>query len=37
MTVEPAKARPIDLPSWFPGWASQLAELYFSVADSACR
>jgi SpoVK/Ycf46/Vps4 family AAA+-type ATPase len=35
MTPDPAAARPIDLPSWFPSWASQLAELYFSGTTAA--
>jgi AAA+ superfamily predicted ATPase len=35
MTPDPAKTRPIDLPAWFPAWASQLAELYFSGTTAA--
>src|SRR5262249_52519463 len=35
MTAEPVKARPIDLPAWFPAWASQLADLYFSGTTAA--
>jgi SpoVK/Ycf46/Vps4 family AAA+-type ATPase len=35
MSAESAKPRTIDLPAWFPGWASQLAELYFSGTTSA--
>ena len=35
MTPDAAKAKPIDLPPWFPGWASQLAELYFSGTTAA--
>jgi len=35
MTPDAAKARPIDLPPWFPAWASQLAELYFSGTTAA--
>ena len=33
--TEPEKARPIDLPPGFPGWATQLAELYFSGTTAA--
>ena len=34
MTPEAAR-RPAELPAWFPAWASQLAELYFSGTTSA--
>src|SRR5512132_2315822 len=27
--------RPADLPDWFPGWAAQLADLYFSATTAA--
>src|SRR3982750_1856600 len=27
--------RPAELPSWFPAWASQLADLYFSGTTEA--
>ena len=30
-----ARTRPIDLPEWYPSWASQLAELYFSGTTAA--
>ena len=30
-----AKPRPNDWPAWFPGWAAQLADLYFSGTTSA--
>jgi SpoVK/Ycf46/Vps4 family AAA+-type ATPase len=29
------KTRPGDLPSWYPAWASQLADLYFSGTTAA--
>ena len=35
MTPDPAQRRPADLPSWFPAWASQLADLYFSGTTAA--
>lgn len=35
MTTEPVKTRPLDLPAWFPSWASQLADLYFSGTTAA--
>ena len=35
MTPDSSKPRPIDLPAWFPGWASHLADLYFSGTTSA--
>ena len=36
MTPDPAPRRPPDkLPDWFPGWASQLADLYFSGTTAA--
>lgn len=35
MNGEPTKTRPADLPSWFPAWASQLADLYFSGTTAA--
>ena len=38
MTPEPAPhhpSRPADLPAWFPPWASQLADLYFSGTTAA--
>jgi AAA+ superfamily predicted ATPase len=38
MTPEPAlhhPSRPADLPAWFPAWASQLADLYFSGTTAA--
>lgn len=35
MTPEAATRRPTDLPDWFPAWASQLAELYFSGTTAA--
>jgi AAA+ superfamily predicted ATPase len=34
MTPDPAHPRP-DLPAWFPPWASQLADLYYSGTTSA--
>src|SRR6185436_17737871 len=33
--TDQAKPRPNDWPAWFPGWASQLADLYFSGTTSA--
>jgi AAA+ superfamily predicted ATPase len=35
MTREAATRRSTDLPDWFPAWASQLAELYFSGTTAA--
>jgi AAA+ superfamily predicted ATPase len=36
MTPDPAPRRPPDkLPDWFPAWASQLADLYFSGTTAA--
>jgi len=35
VTPDPAHRRPADLPSWFPAWASQLADLYFSGTTAA--
>jgi AAA+ superfamily predicted ATPase len=36
MNGEPTtKTRPIDLPEWYPSWASQLADLYFSGTTAA--
>src|SRR2546425_4453735 len=35
MTPDPAHRRPVDLPAWFPSWASQLADLYFSGTTAA--
>jgi ATP-dependent 26S proteasome regulatory subunit len=35
MTPDPAPVRPADLPAWFPSWASQLADLYFSGTTAA--
>jgi AAA+ superfamily predicted ATPase len=36
MNGEPTtKTRPIDLPAWYPSWASQLADLYFSGTTAA--
>ena len=36
MTPDPAPRRPPDkLPGWFPAWASQLADLYFSGTTAA--
>ncbi len=36
MTPDPAPARPAEkLPDWFPAWAAQLAELYFSGTTAA--
>jgi len=33
--TDQAKPRPNDWPAWFPGWAAQLADLYFSGTTSA--
>ena len=35
MTGELAHRRPADFPTWFPSWASQLADLYFSGTTAA--
>jgi AAA+ superfamily predicted ATPase len=35
MMPEPVHRRPADLPTWFPPWASQLADLYFSGTTAA--
>ena len=35
MTPDPEHRRPAELPAWFPPWAAQLAELYFSGTTSA--
>jgi AAA+ superfamily predicted ATPase len=36
MTPDPAPRRPAEkLPDWFPAWAAQLAELYFSGTTAA--
>jgi AAA+ superfamily predicted ATPase len=35
MTPDPIHKRPADLPAWFPQWASQLADLYFSGTTAA--
>jgi ATP-dependent 26S proteasome regulatory subunit len=35
MTPDPAHRRPVDLPAWFPAWASRLADLYFSGTTAA--
>ena len=35
MTPDPIHKRPADLPAWFPPWASQLADLYFSGTTAA--
>ncbi len=35
MSGELAPRRPSDLPPWFPAWASQLADLYFSGTTAA--
>ncbi len=35
MTTEVQPRRPTELPSWFPAWASQLADLYFSGTTAA--
>src|SRR5258705_1129555 len=37
-TLDTARRRPpgpADLPAWFPAWASQLADLYFSGTTAA--
>jgi len=35
MTPDQEHRRPAELPAWFPPWAAQLAELYFSGTTSA--
>jgi AAA+ superfamily predicted ATPase len=35
MTPDPVPPRPANLPAWFPPWASQLADLYFSGTTAA--
>ncbi len=35
MTPEQPRRRPGDFPPWFPAWASQLADLYFSGTTAA--
>jgi ATP-dependent 26S proteasome regulatory subunit len=35
MTTDVQPRRPTELPSWFPAWASQLADLYFSGTTAA--
>ena len=35
MKPDPVHKRPADLPAWFPAWASQLADLYFSGTTAA--
>lgn len=35
MTPDAAPRRPSEMPDWFPAWASQLAELYFSGTTAA--
>ncbi|MFL6281369.1 MAG: ATP-binding protein [Vicinamibacterales bacterium] len=35
MTTDVQSRRPTELPSWFPAWASQLADLYFSGTTAA--
>ena len=35
MTVESDRRRAAELPAWFPPWAAQLAELYFSGTTAA--
>ena len=35
MTTDVQPRRPAELPSWFPAWASQLADLYFSGTTAA--
>src|SRR5437867_2904254 len=35
MTPDPAHRRPVDLPVWFPAWAAELADLYFSGTTAA--
>jgi AAA+ superfamily predicted ATPase len=35
VTPDDTRRRPADLPAWFPAWASQLADLYFSGTTAA--
>ncbi|HEY2433577.1 MAG TPA: ATP-binding protein [Vicinamibacterales bacterium] len=35
MSGETIKTRPLDLPAWYPPWATQLADLYFSGTTAA--
>src|SRR4026209_221900 len=35
MTPDQRPQRPANLPAWFPPWASQLADLYFSGTTAA--
>jgi AAA+ superfamily predicted ATPase len=35
MTPDQPRRRPADFPQWFPAWASQLADLYFSGTTAA--
>jgi ATP-dependent 26S proteasome regulatory subunit len=35
MTTDVQPRRPTELPSWYPAWASQLADLYFSGTTAA--
>jgi AAA+ superfamily predicted ATPase len=35
MMPDPAHRRPANLPDWFPAWATQLADLYFSGTTAA--
>ena len=35
MTIDVQPRRPTELPSWFPAWASELADLYFSGTTAA--
>src|SRR3954470_2610404 len=35
MSTDSQPRRPTELPSWFPAWASQLADLYFSGTTAA--
>src|SRR5438105_9411830 len=35
MSADQTRRRPSDLPPWFPAWASQLADLYFSGTTAA--
>jgi AAA+ superfamily predicted ATPase len=35
MTPDAPHRRPADFPTWFPGWAAQLADLYFSGTTAA--
>ena len=35
MTPDSTHKRPADLPAWFPPWAAQLADLYFSGTTAA--